>query len=77
MRTLLLRSLDACRFLLFAVYSATEPLVRFVVLQLFPHCGVHCLIRNVGTGRFDDYISFCNKHALSAKHRICVPWLRN
>ena len=56
------------------MYSATEPLVRFVVLQLFSHCGAHCLIHSVGTGRFDDYISFCHNHALSAKHRICAPW---
>eukprot|EP01083_Nonionella_stella_P125611 379922_1 len=75
--TALYRTLGAVRFALYWLYSLMELVFRFIVIQLFPHCGVYYMIHNVGTGKFDHYIAnekhflFCGQQMMSMKKSIC------
>ena len=68
-----------CRFCLYILYSLIEPLFRFIVIELFPHCCIYYMIHNIGTGKFDHYASFekyflfCSKNIVSIKQLICAP----
>ena len=61
----LYQRLGIIRFIIYCIYSLIEPIFRFIIVEMFPHLSVYCMIHNIGTGKFDH---FQNYNCLSIKN---------